>query len=103
MGRKKGGESRAHSGTANRIAHQLGVDYNRGKGPDVKAPDVTVEVETADTVADAARQLRGFRGPVYVAGTSQEAVNKALDQYGDSTIGVMDKDGNIVKPSSRRR
>ena len=41
-------------------------------------------------------------GPAYVAVTSKPGVEKALEQYGDSTIGVMDKDGNIVKPSTRR-
>ena len=62
---------------------------------------MTIEVETPDTVADAGRQLRGHRGPVYVAGTNKEAVERALDRYGDTTIGVMDNQGNIVKRSTR--
>ena len=37
----------------------------------------------------------------YVAGTNKEAVESALKRYGDSTIGVMDNQGNILKPSNR--
>ena len=94
-------ESRSHKTTANRLAAQRGVEYNRGAGADIKTEHVTIEVETPDTVADAGRQLRGHRGPVYVAGTNKEAVERALDRYGDTTIGVMDNQGNIVKRSTR--
>ena len=62
---------------------------------------ITIEVETPETVADAGRQLSGHRGPVYVAGTNKKAVEQALDLYGDSTIGVMDNQGKIVKRSTR--
>lgn len=94
-------ESRSHKTTANRLAALYGVEYNQGQGADIKAEGVTIEVETPETVADAGRQLRGHRGPVYVAGTNKEAVEQALDRYDDSTIGVMDNKGNIVKPSTR--
>ena len=94
-------ESRSHKTTANRLAALYDAEYNRGRGADIKAKGVTIEVEAPETVADAGRQLRGHRGPVYVAGTNQKAVEKALDRYGDSTIGVMDNQGNIVKRSTR--
>ena len=94
-------ESRSHKTTANRLAALYDAEYNRGRGADIKAKGVTIEVETPETVADAGRQLSGHRGPVYVAGTNQKAVEQALDRYEDSTIGVMDNQGNIVKPSTR--
>ena len=94
-------ESRSHKTTANRLATQHGADYNQGPGADIKADHITIEVETPETVADAGRQLRGHSGPVYVAGTNKQAVKRALDRYGDSTIGVMDNQGNIVKRSTR--
>ena len=94
-------ESRSHKTTANRLATLYNAEYNRGPGADIKAAGVTIEVETPETVMDAGRQLRGHRGPVYVAGTNKEAVEKALDRYGDSTIGVMDNQGTIVKRSTR--
>ena len=94
-------ESRSHNITANRLANMHNAEYNQGKGPDIKANNITIEVETPESVADAGRQLSGHQGPVYVAGTNKKAVELALDRYGDSTIGVMDNQGNIVKRSSR--
>jgi len=54
-------------------------------------------------VADALGQLRGHRGPAYIAGTNKEAVNKAMETTKGTTVGVMDNQGNIVKPSTRKR
>jgi len=95
-------ENRSHKTTANRIAKKLNAEYISGEGADIKSPKATVEVETPETVADAPGQLRGYRGPVYIAGTNQEAVNKALEKTAGTTIGVMDNQGNIVKPSTRK-
>lgn len=92
-----------HDKTANRIARKRGTDYNKGQGPDVETPSMAIEVETASTVADAGRQLSGYKKKVYVAGADAEATKEALDRYADSTIGVMDEKGNIVKPSTRSR
>ena len=94
-------ESRSHKTTANRLAALYDAEYNQGQGADIKAEDITIEIETPETVADAGRQLRGHRGPVYVAGTNKKAVEQALERYDGSTIGVMDNKGNVVKPSTR--
>ena len=94
-------ESRSHKTTANRLAARFGAEYNEGPGADIKSEGITIEVETPETVADAGRQLGGYRHPVYVAGTNKEAVDQAMERYGDSTIGVMDNQGNIIKPSTR--
>jgi len=97
------GESRSHKTTANRIAGKFGVEYNDGEGVDIKSKRATVEVETSDTVAEAPGQLRGHRGPAYIAGSNQEAVEKALEVTKGTTIGVMDNQGNIVKRSTRKK
>jgi hypothetical protein len=94
---------RSHKTTANRIAQKYGVQYNNGEGVDIRSSRATVEVETLDTVAEAPSQLRGYRGPVYIAGTSKGAVEKALETTKRTTIGVMDNQGNIVKRSTRKR
>jgi len=96
-------ESRSHKTAANRIAKKLNAEYNSGEGVDIKSPKATVEVETPETVPGAPSQLRGYRGPVYIAGTNQEAINKALEITSKTTIGVMDNKGNILKPSTRKR
>lgn len=95
-------ESRSHKATANRIAKKLKTDYNNGKGVDIKSKKATVEVETPETVTQAPSQLRGHRGPAYIAGTNQQAVKKALEITEGTTIGVMDNQGNIIKSSSRK-
>ena len=96
-------ESRSHKTTANRIAKKMNTEYNDGKGVDIKSTNATIEVETPETVADALGQLRGHRGPAYIAGTNKEAVNKAMETTKGTTVGVMDSQGNIVKPSTRKR
>jgi len=94
-------ESRSHKTTANRLAKKFKTDYNQGQGADIQTGNVAIEVETADTVNDASRQLQGYKKSVYVAGTDKKAVEKALDKYKDTTIGVMDNQGKIVKKSTR--
>ena len=94
-------ESKEHKTTATRIARLMGAEYNPRKGADIRMPGCTVEVETPDTVSASVKQLQGRRGEVYIAGTNREAVVKALKHTENTTIGVMDSWGNIVKPSSR--
>ena len=96
-------ESRSHKTTANRIAKKMNTEYNNGKGVDIRSINATIEVETQETVADALGQLRGHRGSVYIAGTNKEAVNKAMETTKGTTVGVMDNQGNIVKPSTRKQ
>ena len=81
----------------------MGTAYTPGQGPDVQTANQAIEVETESTIADAARQLAGFKKPVYVAGATKKATDLALDRYRDSTIGVMDPTGKIVKRSTRKR
>jgi hypothetical protein len=92
-----------HDTTAQRIASAKGADYNRGQGPDIQTARQVIEVETTKTIKDAGRQLQGHRGPVYVAGADEKATTAALEHYEDTTIGVMDPSGKIVKSSSRKR
>lgn len=96
-------EKRSHKITATRIAGRLGATYNTGKGVDIRCTQATVEVRTPETVAAAPGRLRGYKGPVYIAGTSDKAVAMALKVTEGMTIGVMDNRGNIVKPSTRKR
>ena len=93
-------ESRSHKTTANRIAKKMNTEYNDGKGVDIKSTNTTIEVEIPETVGDALGQLRGHRGPVYIAGTNKEAVNKVLETAKGITVGVMDSQGNIVRTGS---
>ena len=91
-----------HDKTARRIANKEGVEYNRGQGPDIISNRCVIEVETAETVCDGPRQLQGFRKLVYIAGADDQATRAALETTKGKTIGVMDPQGNIVKPSTRK-
>lgn len=86
-----------HDKVSERIAKRQKTTYNRGPGVDVKGSRAVVEVETTNTVHGAARQLKGYKKPVYVAGTDAKTVKKALEHYKDTTIGVMAPSGKIVK------
>lgn len=96
-------EDRSHKTTANRIARKLGTAYEPGQGADIQTSRLVVEVETAKSVREAPGQLQGYRGPVYIAGVNQEAIERALEVTKGTTIGVMDNQGNVVKSSSRKR
>jgi len=93
-------ESR-HDKVARQIAKRQKATYNRGQGPDVKNFQRVIEVERGNTVADAARQLAGYKKPVYVAGTDAQTTKKALHYYKNTTIGVMNSRGQILKRSTR--
>ena len=92
-----------HDTTAQRIAGKKSTPYNQGQGPDIKTSRQVIEVETIDTITDAARQLQGHRGPVYVAGADVAATKAALEHYEDTTIGVMNSSGKILKRSTRKK
>ena len=80
--------STKHDETAKFIAAQKGVSYNQGPGPDIKTPHQIIEVKTADTITDAARQLRGYRGPVYVVGVDAKATGVAQEDPNLSLIHI---------------
>lgn len=92
-----------HDKTAESLASKEGVEYNKGQGPDVNSGRRAIEVETADTARDGLRQLQGFNKPVYIAGADAEATKAALEATQDTTVGVMNSQGKIVKRSTRRR
>lgn len=94
-------ESNAHKRLANLLAKKYKTDYNKGKGADIRTDNIAIEVETPTTVKGGLKQLGGHQKRVYIAGTNEEAVQKALEQTRGTTIGVMDNKGNIRKRSTR--
>ncbi len=76
---------------------------NKNQGADIQSPRRAIEVETPQTIRDAARQLQGYQKPVYVVPTDKKAIKDAIEHYKNTTIGVMTPTGQIVKRSSRGR
>ncbi len=95
-------EERSHKTTVNRLSKMFGAE-SQEEGADIQTNNMVIEVETEKTVADAIRQLQGYRKRAYIAGANMEAVEKALEATEGTTIGVMDNQGNIIKRSTRRR
>lgn len=92
-----------HDRVAERLAKKEGVKYNRGQGADIQSSRRAIEVESVNTIGDAARQLAGYQKPVYVAGVDAKATQKALQQYEGTTIGVIGSSGKTLKRSTRRK
>ncbi len=90
-------ESKSHKATSKRIAEKYNTEYNSDKGVDIVTPNIAIEVETESTISTGIQQLQGHIKKVYIAGTNQETIKKALDITKGTTIGVMDNQGNIVK------
>jgi len=96
-------QSLSHKRTAKKIADKYKTTYNDQKGVDINTQKVAIEVETEGNVKDGIRQLQGHRKPVYVAGTNAATVKEELEATQNNTVGVMDKDGNIIKRSTRKK
>ena len=96
-------ESKSHKDASNRIAKKNNATYNNSKGVDIVTPSRAIEVETESTVQSGIKQLQGHKKPAYIAGANQKAVDKAIEATKGTTIGVMDRNGNIVKSSSRKK
>ena len=90
-----------HDKVASQTAKREGAQYNQGQGADIQGQRRIIEVETPNTIGDASRQLQGYKKPVYCQVTDNKAVKEACEHYKKTTIGVMDSQGKIAKPSTR--
>lgn len=95
-------ELRSHKTTANRIAKKYNTSYISDEGVDIVTKKVKVEVETEGNVSSGIKQLCGSKGKVYIAGVNKNTVKEALEKTKDTTIGVMDNQGRIIKKSTRK-
>jgi hypothetical protein len=94
-----GPANKAHTATVNRIVRRYGGREGLELNVDIQTSDRTIEVETEATIGRGVRQLKKLAGLVYLAVTNKEALPEALRATHGSHIGVMDPQGNIVKPA----
>ncbi len=90
-----------HNTVANFIALLYKTTHQR-IGVDIVTPEIAIEVESYDTVAQAMIQLSIYYDrPVYCAGVDDRTTKKALQYYRNSDVGVMNQLGIIMKISTR--
>ncbi len=86
-----------HDAIAQKIAKNKGVEYNKGKGPDVITPTQAIEVATSkNDLNDSTRQLQGYKKARYLA-VPKELIKEAIDKVQGTSIGVMGPTGTIIK------
>ena len=93
--------AKSHDIVAKRIAENMNVFYNAGRGPDIHKYPKVVEVVMAHEVDKGIQKINGFQGPTYIAGATQLAVERAKKATRGTSIGVIDQLGRIVKRSTR--
>ena len=92
-----------HDRAAKIVAKKLNGRYNPTASPDVKGKRGRAEVKsTADEVPKALSQLKGHPGPAYIVLPKPEH-KEALKRLSGLKTGLMDYQGNVVKPSNRKR
>ena len=94
--------AKSHDTAARRIARILKGRYTPSKSPDVKGKLGRVEVKsTTNEITEALRQLGGGSGNAYVALPKSEHP-KASKRLKGLKTGLMNYQGNIKKPSTRK-
>jgi len=94
--------NKAHTATVNRIIRRYGGTTGYGQNIDIQSAEGLIEVETEATIGRGLRRLKKLGGTAYVAVTNKEAIAEALRATRGSAIGVMDPQGNILKPAEVR-
>jgi len=93
----------SHDRAAKLVAKKLGGRYVPGRSPDVKGKRGRAEVKpSADEIPEALRQLAGGAGSAFIVLPKSEH-KKALKRLADLKTGLMDCQGNIAKPSRRKK
>ncbi len=95
--------AQTHDRMARQIARRYGDEYNPGRGPDIRAPSLVVEVGTDPAkVREEMRQVANYQRRRYVAGP-RPFVRQALQATHGTGIGVMTGTGRIVKRGAARK
>jgi hypothetical protein len=93
----------SHDRAAKMAARKMRGRYNSQTSPDVKGKGGRAEVKsTVNEISEALRQLGGGKGPAFVVLPKSEC-KKALKRMADLKTGIMDYQGKIIKPSTRKK
>ena len=93
----------AHDRAARRVAKILKGEYEPADSPDVRGAKGRAEVKSrAAEITKALRQLGGGPDPAFIVLPKSEHQRAKVRLEGLKT-GLMDYNGNIAKPSTRKR
>ena len=93
----------SHDRVAKLVARKLRGRYNPQTSPDVKGKGGRAEVKSsADEIPKALRQLAGGTGPAFIVLPKPQR-KKAQERLAGLKTGLMDYQGNIIKPSTRKK
>lgn len=87
---------------AKRVAKKFHAEITSGRGPAVVTANQVVAITTGRNTQTAMRQLKGYRRRVYIAATDSKATKAALAATQGTTIGVIDHQCRVCKPSTRK-
>lgn len=91
-----------HDMIAEYIAKREGVEYNKGKGPDILGRRRVIEVATHESdLISSKKQLQGFKKPRYIA-INSALKKKAIESTKGTSIGVMDGRGRVIKYAGKQ-
>lgn len=91
--------NKAHTATVNRICLRYGMRPSEHGPYDIRTQDVIIEVETSASIAAAVDRLKAEACAAYIAVTNKEGLRFAVARVDGTHIGVMDPQGNVVRPS----
>jgi len=93
----------SHDRAAKLVARKLRGRYNPQTSPDVKGKDGRAEIKSsADEIPKALRQLAGGTGRAFIV-LPKPQHKKAQEHLAGLKTGLMDYQGNIIKPSTRKK
>ena len=95
--------AKSHDRAAKSVAKRLQGRYDPRTSPDVKGKGGRAEVKSSvEEIPEALQQLAGGSGPAFVA-LPKSQHRKAMERLAGLKTGLMDYQGNITKPSTRKR
>lgn len=94
----KPSRNKAFTATMNRLAERYGGTAN--EAGEIVADVGTIRVTTSAELAEVVAELAQRAGHVYIATTNREAIRDALRAVDQTRVGVMQPNGDILKPTS---
>ena len=96
--------NKAHTATLNRICRKYGLQANSDGQPyDIQTCELIIEVETSASVPEAVKRLDSLPSPVYIAVTNKEGIGFAELHVQGTSIGLLDPQGNVIRPSEHHK